>query len=222
MNWALLPTRFINYSNFPDMQRVCACLGGYIRSEVAQVEGFKSEASWHFNFFLNSSSKEEYKKCHSKTYRWVWCLFEYQSVLASRLLWTSFQLFSPCHYLSFSRSWASLPQLLMSTYHLSHLSCLPLSPNSLLSWPVWLCWPCSVCCFLSLICTLPDAPGCSLPHIHNKILPLSHTLEQSHPHFTQRVSIQHTHLHNDVCRYRYRCIRGVWVIVLLFLLFCIL
>lgn len=29
-------------------------------------------------------------------------------------------------------------------------------------WPGLICWPCSVCSFLSLLCTLPDAFGCSL------------------------------------------------------------
>lgn len=51
---------------------------------------------------------------------------------------------------------------------LPHLSFSPSTFLLLLSCSGPVCWPCSVYSFLSLLWTLPDTSGYSLPHIYNK------------------------------------------------------
>lgn len=122
-----------------------------------------------------------------------------------RYLW----LFSPCPPTpNISGPWLPSPSFSFP-YNLPFqsraLSCLPLlvpsllasfastlfvflshsSPLSLLSRPGPVCWSCSVCYFLFLLWTLPNASDCSCPHIYNKTLPLSHTLEKPCPQLTQ-------------------------------------
>lgn len=129
--------------------------------------------------------------------KWLlWCLLGYPSVcLASRLTQYpgSSQRFSPCpHPNSFHpRGFTSFTQVSPS-YRIT-LSFWPfillvppgssLGPLALLSLllppppPQYTPWPDS-------LWTLPDASGCSLPHMDNKIL--SPTLELSCPHFSWR------------------------------------
>lgn len=59
-------------------------------------------------------------------------------------------------------------------------------PVSLLSRPSSVYWACLIY-FLSLLWTLLDASGCTLPCIYNQIL-LNHTLEQAGPHFHSRLA----------------------------------
>lgn len=103
--------------------------------------------------------------------------------LVSRLpqnLWLFSALLTLSSTLQFSSSWAFFALASHFSQALSYApqssSPLPLL-SPLLSRPGPFCWPCLVYSFLSLLRTLPDASGSSLPQSHNINLPLSHTSE---------------------------------------------
>lgn len=107
--------------------------------------------------------------------------------------WSSSWLCSPCFpSLHFSSSWTSSPAFHFHT-------ALPTQPRSLS--------PCSLgphdgpapwsillgmlCLLLSLpLWTLPDACGCTIPHLHNKNLRPNRTSEQPCPCFIQQSDFQ--------------------------------
>ena len=69
--------------------------------------------------------------------------------------------------------------------HLATLSWSPLPTPCLL---LWLLAPLPMAeYFLSLLWTLSEASGCTLPHIYNISIPLNHLLEQACPHFIHQM-----------------------------------
>lgn len=98
-------------------------------------------------------------------------------------------LITPPTPLNFCSSWASLPPA-------SHSYESPFSFCHEFSWPPLFCLSLSLCSLFSLLLLLPSfphgliwtttfppaldssrCPGCTLPHVYNKNLPLNHTLE---------------------------------------------